>query len=142
MTKAQDRLRAIGIINTYDVQVAARKAGLLPVSIVFYADTSRERGGRSARWQVRHLTEQTDPGNHWQDYGHKTFSVFMYGRNGTSAEQRAAARQAAIEWTNEKYGTDQWGTVPGIRIDLFPLDVVALVKGALKSGEPLIARAP
>lgn len=122
-----------GIINGYDVLKVADQAGLTPITIS-YSPEQRGRMYRSPQWSVHHLREKTNPGGHWMDYGNKVFGLFQI--NGTLKEKRQAARDEAIAWTNEKYGTtEEWVPVPGLRNYLFQKSVVDHVKGLLKMKE-------
>jgi hypothetical protein len=125
MSKAEDALRARGIVNGGDVIKRAVAAGLTPVMLSFTPELTG-RGYRPARWAVVHAEEKTDPGGHWMDYGLKVFAPYWH--KGTTAEKRAAAREDAIAWTNEKYGTTTWAAIPGLRGYLFPTEVVNYIK--------------
>lgn len=126
LSKAEQALRAIGIINTWDV--VKRYGEAHPeherghdVVLCRRLDTSRKRGGQAGAWQVCRPGYKTNPSGHWTDHGHKTFGV--YGRS-----VHTEALQQAREWATERYGDQQWERLPGIRHDLFPAPVVAWVK--------------
>lgn len=130
MSKAEERLRSLGIVNPYGVMYLAREVGVPPVAIV-YEPADNRMGGHGARWQVHHATERTaPPGAHFQDHGRKSFN--LYGREGDSHQRRESARLSAVDWTNAKYGTDEWSTVPGMRGALFPKPLADHVRKILK----------
>lgn len=61
------------------------------------------RAYRPAHYAVVHIGHKTDPGGHWMDDGHKTFSI--YGGEGKDKESRL---QQSIAWANEKFGARVW----------------------------------
>lgn len=79
-----------------------------PVSIVFIGDG----------FQVRHEREDTHPEAFYGDYGNKRFHLLAYhGEGMTVAEVRERTLEAAINWTNRKYGTTTWTEAqPGVMV--------------------------
>lgn len=119
--KAADRLQAIGVFNPYG---AAQRG-----ESTIYIDYRPQQNGRAyqcAAWQVVDASgKKTDPGGHWQDYGHKTFNVFR-------RERRASQLEAAKAWAAERYGITEWGKITGLPGALFPVQTVTAVKAALR----------
>lgn len=113
-----------GIFNSHDVMTVAKEAGLLPVSVCF-SPQETGRSYRAANWRVYCLGMKTDPTAHWTDYGNKTFGI---SRRNSQEE----ARQDALAWATEKFGVQEWDTIPGLRQKYFPKDVAALVKTEIK----------
>lgn len=135
MSKAQDDLRAIGIVNVTGALKAYRAA--VPgahergedVALTYRISTAHERGGRSAAWQVYRPGYITDANAHWEDRGTKTFGC--WGARG-AAEAKALALGQAREWATARYGDQQWTTLPGLRHALLPAPVVAWVKAQVR----------
>lgn len=128
MSKAYEALRAIGIFNSYE----AAKRGESPIYIAYRAAITG-RASQSAAWQVhdargRGTDDAPKERQHWRDYGKKTFNV--YGR-----DQQVPQKEAAIAWATERYGIAEWGTIPGLGKDLFPIQTVQAVKAAMKEAK-------
>lgn len=130
MSKANDRLRAIGIINSWDVMQRAHKDGLKEDVWLSYHAATTGRGSRSARWVVASKTHKTNPGAHWMDYGQKTFHVY-------SGKDRAEKLEVAKAWVAEKYGITEWAKIPGVygAGNQFPKSVADHIKALLKEVE-------
>ncbi len=127
---SKDALRAIGIFNGHNAMTAAKAAGYDgPDILLTYAPTDTGRGGRSAYWRVSSLSHKTDPDGHWQDYGHKTFTVWG---TGTHAEIKTRTLKSAQEWAAARYGVTEWAKVPGLPGYLLPVQAAAVVKGLLR----------
>jgi hypothetical protein len=85
-------------INTFE-QLVKSGGG---IAILFYRDTSRERGGRGAKFAVIRVNAKgqqliTDRNAHWTDYGKKAFHVGL----GVKKPEALAEAQA---WVRDIYG--------------------------------------
>lgn len=125
MSAASDRLRAVGIINSYDLAKKALAAGVTDPSVFVTYDPMS--GWTPARWQVIRPGFKTDAKAHWQDYGNKTFSVFH-------RDEKASREAEALSWAETRYEVDGWAKVPGLSGDWFPKSTADYVKRLLKAG--------
>lgn len=98
VTKAA--LNAIGIHNSHNFCTAG--GGRVYVD---YIPAITGRGYRSARWQVIGIRCKTDPDGHWQDYGHKTFTVH---ERATKPIREAEAK----DWATRNYLIAEWKRDP------------------------------
>lgn len=125
MSAAADCLRALEIFNPHNACIFAAARGGTGI----YLDYRPQQPGRgfvTAAWQVIRPGFKTDPNAHWQDRGHKTFTV---GIGGNRAEAEARART----WAGERYGITEWVKVPGLRGALFPAGDAQIIRDALKA---------
>jgi hypothetical protein len=127
MSVKDDLWDHLHIVNGWDVARQAGEAGL-PDIHVGYTPAFTGRGYRSARWQVVRPGYKTDPEGHWEDDGHKTFSVL-------SRDVKESQRLAAIDWASYRYGIEEWGRIAGIPGDWFPVEVVTWIKTRLKKAK-------
>ena len=126
MSKVTDSLSEVGIHNPHNYSARARDLGGVGVYLS-RRPAQRGRASLVAAWQVIRPGYKTDPDGYWRDAGHKTFNIWDYS---TPTQARQAARQAAIDWANQRYGTSAW--VPGpFRGTLIPVEDKALLKTIL-----------
>lgn len=130
MSAAFDRLREIKIFNGPNAMARAVENGYDGPDIVLsYMPADNGRGGRGAYWRVHSGSHKTNPGGDWQDYGHKTFTIF--GR-GTHAEVKAAKLDEAQTWVAERYGVTEWSPISGLPGTLLPAPAAAIIKRLVK----------
>lgn len=127
MSKANDRLRAIGIHNSWEVMTRAARDGLKEDVWIYYQPGTTGRSSRTARWVVDSTSQKTDPGGHWMDYNRKVFPT--YG----GVKERPEKLTEALMWVADKYGITDWEKIPGVYgTALFPKSVADHIKSLLK----------
>jgi hypothetical protein len=99
-TKQRELLRIVGVVNPY-LFADAEGAQVY----VTYRPQKTGRAYQSAAWQVVRPGYRTDPGGHWRDVGHKTFSVYR-------RDQKAAQLDAAKAWADAQFGVTEWAKTP------------------------------
>jgi hypothetical protein len=115
MSQYQERLRAAGIINTWDILTKFAAEGL-DVACDF-SGKGPARSYECAKTRVWRPKHKTDPNAAWYDYGRKTFV-------GTREE----SMPLALKWASEKYGITQWVPCPTDRNAKIPKEVLDALK--------------
>jgi hypothetical protein len=119
-----------GLVRLYhEENPVSDPANAAPVYIAFSSnDGSRMNMGALTGWYVISPEFQTDPGSHWTDHGNMAFSAHLHSQANDLREARMYALRAAQEWCNLKYGTTEWGSIPGFGRDRFPIEIVKWAK--------------
>jgi hypothetical protein len=110
MSKLAEQLRAIKIVNLWDLVSRFGKKGADDVFIVFH------RGGRAMadRSNVVSPSHKTDLKAHWSDNGSMSFTGPV-----------KLSQTQAIEWASKHYGIEKWVSCPfSPRTDKIPKTVM------------------